>query len=159
MLIDRDRAVRDAVADLLELDSAISVVGEADSLAGALIILPELEPDVVILDPRLPDGNGLQICRNLEAASAATRCLILTSEVEPEPMLEAVRAGAAGYMIKDLTELAIADTVKAIAAGQSRLDGRSTQVLMHEWSRRHLNERELVSMLTTHGDDNPVALG
>ncbi len=126
VLIDRDQVVRDAVADLLELDPAVSVVGEADTRARALALLPGLKPDVVILDPRLPDGNGLEICRKLHSANAATRCLILSADVEPEAMLAAVDAGAAGYMVKDLTELALADAVKAIVAGQSRLDSHAT---------------------------------
>ncbi|MVU77562.1 response regulator [Nocardia sp. ET3-3] len=149
VVVDRDRTVRDAIADLLEIDPTISVVGEADTLHRALTLLPGLAPDVVIIDPRLPDGDGLRICRNLKATKAATRCLVLTSQVEPEAMLDAVHAGAAGYMIKDLTELALGDAVKAIAAGKSRLDSHSTPVLMNEFRRRHSDQRALLASLTT----------
>ncbi|WP_051179789.1 response regulator [Nocardia concava] len=149
VLVDRDRTVRDAIADLLEIDPTIAVVGEADTVHGALVLVSDLAPDVVILDPRLSDGDGLRICRNLKAANALTRCLILASQVEPEAMLDAVHAGAAGYMIKDLTELALGDAVKAIAAGKSRLDSHSTPVLMHEFRRRHGDQRALLTSLTT----------
>lgn len=149
VLVDRDRTVRDAIADLLDIDPTIAVVGEAETLYRAHKLLSELAPDVAIIDPRLPDGDGLRLCRNLKAAKSATRCLILTSQVEPEAMLDAVHAGAAGYMIKDLTELALGDAVKAIAAGKSRLDSHSTPVLMHEFRRRHTGQRELLAGLTT----------
>lgn len=86
---------------------------------------PELAPDVVILDPRLPDGDGLDICRKLHAANISARYLILTADTDPHTMLGAVHAGASGYLIKDLTEHALAETIKAIATGRSHLDGHT----------------------------------
>ncbi|APB00115.1 response regulator [Nocardia seriolae] len=146
VLTDRDRTVRDAIADLLELDPTVSVVGEADSVDRALALLPGLQPDVVILDPRLPDGDGLSICRKHRDTS---RFLILTADGDPDRMLAAVDAGAAGYMIKDLTELALADAVRVIAVGGSRLDCNSAPVLMRELRNREGRARDPIASLTT----------
>ncbi|MFJ9371715.1 response regulator [Nocardia sp. NPDC101769] len=135
VLIDSNRAVRDAVTDLLEIDPAVSVVGQADTFARAMTLLSGLEPDVAVIDPRLPDGDGLDLCRQSQATGAVTRCLILTSDTDPDAMAAAVDAGAAGYIIKDLTDLALGDAVKALATGRSHLDAHSP-ALIHE-ARRH----------------------
>ncbi|SUA79843.1 Transcriptional regulatory protein devR (dosR) [Nocardia otitidiscaviarum] len=140
LLVDKERAVRRAVRDLLDLDPAVSVAGEAATLAKGRLLIAELRPDVVILEPQLPDGDGLELCRSVPA-DAATRFLILTSDVSAGAMLDAVGAGAAGYIVKDLTGLALADSVKAVAAGESYLDGHATPVLMREFRRRALAER------------------
>ncbi|MEV6103015.1 response regulator transcription factor [Nocardia sp. NPDC051981] len=135
VLIDASRTVRDAVADLLEIDPAVSVVGQAGTLDRALPLLAGLEPDVAIIDPRLPDGDGLELCRHLRATGAATRCLILTSDTEPDAMLAAVDAGAAGYIIEDLTDLALGDAVKSLAVGRSHL-GPHSPAVRHEACRQ-----------------------
>ncbi|MEV6101501.1 response regulator [Nocardia sp. NPDC051981] len=78
----------------------------ADTLDRALVLMAGLEPDVAVIDPRLPDGDGLDLCPHLQASGAGTRCLILTCDTEPDAMLAAVEAGAAGYIVEDLTDLA-----------------------------------------------------
>ncbi|WP_306364091.1 response regulator transcription factor [Nocardia sp. CC227C] len=140
LLVDKERAVRRAVRDLLDLDPAVSVAGAAATLDQARLLIAELRPDVVILEPQLPDGDGLELCRSLPGADA-TRFLILTSDISAGAMLDAVGAGAAGYIVKDLTGLALADSVKAVAAGDSYLDSHATPVLMREFRRRTLAER------------------
>ncbi|MBF6132447.1 response regulator transcription factor [Nocardia otitidiscaviarum] len=139
LLVDKERAVRRAVRDLLDLDPAVAVAGEAATLAKGRLLIAELRPDVVLLEPELPDGDGLELCRSIPAD--ATRFLILTSDVSAGAMLDAIDAGAAGYIVKDLTGLALADSVKAVAAGESYLDGHATPVLMREFRRRALAER------------------
>ncbi|QVI19431.1 response regulator transcription factor [Nocardia tengchongensis] len=148
VLIDSDRSVRAAVADLLEVDPAVSVVGEADTLDRALTLVAGTKPDVAVIDPRLPDGDGLDICRTLRAGGAVTRFLILTADIEPGAMLAAVDAGAAGYILKDLSELALADAVKAIAAGQSRLESHTAPMLMRQ-ARGRGDHRPAAALTTT----------
>ncbi|WP_330181613.1 response regulator transcription factor [Nocardia sp. NBC_01503] len=130
-LVEEDYIVRHALADLLECDRTIAIVGAAGTVAAARALLSAVRPEVVILDPHLPDGDGLELCRVLRAEHPAIRWLILSADIAPEAMLAAIHAGAAGYMVKDLTELDVAGAVKAIATGHSRLDRRPVPSLTH----------------------------
>lgn len=148
-LVEKDHIVRHALADLLEWDRAIAIVGEAGTVATARALLLAARPEVVILDPRLPDGDGLELCRALRTAYPAIRWLILSAEIAPEAMLAAIHAGAAGYMVKDLTELDVAGAVKAIAAGHSHLDRRPVPSLTHPLRRRAGTHHAPAMALTT----------
>ncbi|TNC21839.1 response regulator, partial [Amycolatopsis alkalitolerans] len=99
-LVDDHEVVRRGVADLLEADPELTVVGEAPTAAQALARIPALRPDVALLDVRLPDGNGVELCRELRSKLPELNVLMLTSYTDEEAMLNAILAGAGGYVIK-----------------------------------------------------------
>jgi two-component system, NarL family, response regulator DevR len=129
-LVDDHEVVRRGLIDLLGSDPELDVVGEAGSAAEAMARIPAANPDVAVLDVRLPDGNGIELCRDLLSRMPALRCLILTSYTSDEAMLDAILAGASGYVIKDIKGMELARAVKDVGAGRSLLDNRAAAALM-----------------------------
>ena len=129
-LLDDHEIVRAGVRDLLETDPGIVVVGEAGTAASALARIPALRPDVAILDVRLPDGDGVTVCRDIRSRMPEVACLMLTSFSDEEALLDAVMAGAAGYMLKQIRGLDLVKAVRTLAAGQSMLDPMAAGQLM-----------------------------
>ncbi|MGH3525492.1 MAG: hypoxia response regulator transcription factor DosR/DevR [Mycobacterium sp.] len=129
-LVDDHEVVRRGLIDLLGADPELDVVGEAGSVAEAMARIPALRPDVAVLDVRLPDGNGIELCRDLLSRMPELRCLILTSFTSDEAMLDAVLAGASGYIVKDIKGMELARAVKDVGAGRSLLDNRAAAALM-----------------------------
>ena len=129
-LVDDHEVVRRGLIDLLGADPELDVVGEAGSVAEALARIPVLSPDVAVLDVRLPDGNGIELCRDLLSRMPELRCLILTSFTSDEAMLDAILAGASGYIVKDIKGMELAQAVKEVGAGRSLLDNRAAAALM-----------------------------
>jgi two-component system, NarL family, response regulator DevR len=129
-LVDDHEVVRRGLIDLLGADAELEVVGEAGSVAQALARIPALAPDVAVLDVRLPDGNGIELCRDLLSRLPNLRCLILTSFTSDEAMLDAILAGASGYVVKDIKGMELAQAIKDVGAGRSLLDNRATAALM-----------------------------
>ncbi|GAA2425044.1 hypoxia response regulator transcription factor DosR/DevR [Mycolicibacterium llatzerense] len=129
-LVDDHEVVRRGLIDLLSADSDLQVIGEAGTVAHALAQIPALKPDVAVLDVRLPDGNGIELCRDLLSRLPDLRCLMLTSFTSDEAMLDAVLAGASGYVIKDIKGMELAEAIKAVGAGRSLLDNRAAAALM-----------------------------
>lgn len=129
-LVDDHEVVRRGLIDLLGADPELDVVGEAGSVAEALARIPALRPDVAVLDVRLPDGNGIELCRDLLSRMPELRCLILTSFTSDEAMLDAILAGASGYIVKDIKGMELARAVKDVGAGRSLLDNRAAAALM-----------------------------
>ncbi|MEV4238814.1 MULTISPECIES: response regulator transcription factor [unclassified Nocardia] len=129
-LVDDHEIVRRGIGDLIALESDLEVVGEAGTFAQALARIPALRPDVAVLDVRLPDGNGIELCRELLSADSAPRCLILTSFTDEQAMLNAILAGASGYVVKDITTLELIDAIREVGAGKSLLDNRAAAALM-----------------------------
>ncbi|OMC09784.1 LuxR family transcriptional regulator [Mycolicibacter nonchromogenicus] len=129
-LVDDHEVVRRGLIDLLGADPELDVVGEAGSVAEALARIPALSPDVAVLDVRLPDGNGIELCRDLLSRMPELRCLILTSFTSDEAMLDAILAGASGYIVKDIKGMELARAVKDVGAGRSLLDNRAAAALM-----------------------------
>ncbi len=121
-LLDDHEIVRRGVADLLNSVADFQVVGEAGTVAEALRRLPAADPDVAILDGRLPDGSGIEVCRVVREQQPSVRCLILTSYDDDEAIFAAVLAGAAGYVLKQIRGSNLIDAVRQVAAGQSLLD-------------------------------------
>ena len=121
-LVDDHEVVRRGVAEVLEDDPGISVAGEAGSAAEALARVPAVRPDVVVLDMRLPDGDGAELCRSLLARVPGIRCLVLTSYSEPDVLDAAVRAGASGFLLKQVRGPALVSAVHTIAAGGTLCD-------------------------------------
>ena len=129
-LVDDHEVVRRGLVDLLSGDPELTVVGEAGSVAEAKARIPAARPDVAVLDVRLPDGSGIDLCRDLLAAHDELRCLILTSFTDEQSMLDAILAGASGYVVKDIRGMELAQAIKAVGTGKSLLDNRAAAALM-----------------------------
>jgi two-component system, NarL family, response regulator DevR len=121
-LLDDHEVVRRGIADLLTQDGDIEIVGESGSAVEAVHRIPALHPDVAVLDARLPDGNGIDVCRDVRAVDPAIQGLILTSYEDDEALFSAIMAGAAGYVLKQIRGTDLVDAVRRVGAGQSLLD-------------------------------------
>jgi two-component system, NarL family, response regulator DevR len=121
-LVDDHEVVRRGVAEVLEDDPGITVAGEAGSAAEALVRVPAVRPDVVLIDMRLPDGNGADLCRDLRGRVEGLHCLVLTSYSEQEALDAAVRAGASGFLLKQIRGPALASAVRTVAGGGTMFD-------------------------------------
>ena len=121
-LVDDHELVRRGVAELLEGDPGIRVVGEAETVEQARGRILAVRPDVALLDVRLPDGSGIDLCRDLSSALPEVRCIMLTAYDDDEAMVSAVIANAAGYVLKDIRGSGLIDAVRTVAAGRSALD-------------------------------------
>jgi DNA-binding NarL/FixJ family response regulator len=129
-LVDDHEVVRRGVGDLLNEEADLTVVGQAGSVAEALARIPALRPDVAVLDMRLPDGNGVELCRELRSRMPELNCLILTSYTDEQAMMDAILAGAGGYVIKDIKGMELVAAVRTVGAGRSLLDTRAAAALM-----------------------------
>lgn len=129
-LLDDHEVVRRGVRDLLEAEADLRVVGEAGTAAEALARVPAVRPDVAVLDVRLPDGTGVEVCRELRNAMPALACLMLTSFADDEALFDAIMAGAAGYVLKQIRGSDLVGAVRTVAAGGSLLDPKAAAALM-----------------------------
>jgi len=129
-LLDDHEVVRRGVKELLESEPDIDVVGEASTAAEALARVPAAKPDVAVLDVRLPDGDGVTVCRELRSENPALACLMLTSFADDEALYDAVIAGAAGYVLKQIRGSDLVGAVRTVASGGSLLDARMTAQVM-----------------------------
>jgi DNA-binding NarL/FixJ family response regulator len=148
-LLDDHDVVRRGLRDLLETEGII-VVGEASTAADAVGRIHALDPDVAVLDVRLPDGDGVSVCRELRSRHPRTACLMLTSYADDEALFDAIMAGAAGYVLKQIRENDLVDAVRKVAAGHSLLDPTVTARVLERLRRgpevderlAHLTEQE-----------------
>jgi DNA-binding NarL/FixJ family response regulator len=129
-LLDDHEVVREGLRALLESSGDIEVVGESGSAIDATNRIPALRPDVAVLDGRLPDGSGIEVCRAVRAVDPRIRALILTSYDDDEALFSAILAGAAGYVLKQVRGNDLVETVRRVAAGQSTLDPQVTQQVL-----------------------------
>ncbi|MGZ9935088.1 response regulator [Streptomyces sp. NC-S4] len=129
-LLDDHEVVRRGVHDLLDAEPDLTVVGEAGTAQQALVRIPALRPRVAILDVRLQDGDGVSVCRELRSRMPELACLMLTSFDDEEALLDAVMAGASGYVLKQIAGTDLVTAVRTVAAGQSMLDPGATTRLM-----------------------------
>ncbi|MFC9909880.1 response regulator [Streptomyces sp. NPDC059862] len=129
-LLDDHEVVRRGVRDLLDDEPDISVVGEAGTVEQALVRVPALRPDVAVLDIRLPDGDGVTVCRELRSRMPELACLMLTSFDDEEALLDSIMAGASGYVLKQIQGSDLVSAVRTVARGQSLLDPSATTRLM-----------------------------
>jgi DNA-binding NarL/FixJ family response regulator len=129
-LLDDHEVVRAGLRELLEASGDFSVVGEASTAEEALRRVPALRPDVAVLDVRLPDGNGVEVCRELRSRMPELGCLMLTSFSDDEALFDSIMAGAAGYVLKQLRGTEIVDAVRRVAEGQSLLDPAITATVL-----------------------------
>jgi two-component system, NarL family, response regulator DevR len=124
-LLDDHELVREGIRSLLESDDEIEVVGEAGTAVDALTRVPLAKPDVAILDVRLEDGDGIEVCRELRSNVPDLACLMLTSFADDEALYSSVMAGAAGYVLKQIKSRDLIEDVKKVAAGESLMDPRA----------------------------------
>ncbi|WP_405694530.1 response regulator [Streptomyces coelicoflavus] len=129
-LLDDHEVVRRGVHDLLDDEPDITVVGEGATVEQALVRVPALRPDVAVLDVRLPDGDGVSVCRELRSGMPNLACLMLTSFDDEEALLDSIMAGAAGYVLKQIEGSDLVSAVRTLARGQSLLDPSATAKLM-----------------------------
>ncbi|AGS67985.1 response regulator [Streptomyces collinus] len=129
-LLDDHEVVRRGLAELLDTEPDITVVGDADTAAHALVRGPALRPHVAVLDVRLPDGDGISVCRELRDRMPELACLMLTSFDDEEALLDAIMAGASGYVLKQIKGSDLVSAVRTVASGQSMLDPATTARLM-----------------------------
>ncbi|MFG2331759.1 response regulator [Streptomyces sp. NPDC048604] len=130
-LVDDHEVVRRGLRDLIDNEPDMDVVGEAATVEQALVRGPALRPDVAVLDVRLPDGDGISVCRELRSRMPELACLMLTSFDDEDALLDAIMAGAAGYVLKQIKGSDLVSAVRTVATGQSMLDPATTARLMH----------------------------
>jgi two-component system response regulator DevR len=129
-LVDDHEIVRRGLRELLEAEPDLQVVGEASGVVEALARIPAARPRVAVLDVRLPDGNGVALCRDLRDLVPDLACLMLTSFADDEALLNAVLAGAAGYVLKDVRGNALVEGIRTVAAGGSLLDPKGASLVL-----------------------------
>ena len=139
-LLDDHEVVREGLRSLLESAGDMTVVGEASTAAEAIIRLPLAHPDVAVLDVRLPDGNGVEVCREIRSSHPEIVCLMLTSFSDDEALFDAIMAGAAGYVLKEIRGSDLVGDIRRVASGQSLLDPRLTGRVMERLRRRETKE-------------------
>ncbi|MEU3793359.1 response regulator [Streptomyces fructofermentans] len=125
-LLDDHEVVRRGVHELLSMEDDIEVVGEAGTAADALARIPATHPDVAVLDVRLPDGSGVEVCRDIRSRDEGIKCLILTSYADDEALFDAIMAGASGYVLKAIRGDELLSAIRDVAAGKSLLDPEAT---------------------------------
>ncbi|SER00729.1 two component transcriptional regulator, LuxR family [Lentzea xinjiangensis] len=146
-LVDDHEVVRVGIRELLSASPDLEVVGEAGSVTEALTMVPAANPDVAVLDVRLPDGNGIELCRELRSRLPELNVLMLTSFTDDEALFDAIMAGASGFVLKRIVGTDLTAAVKTVAAGQSLLDARSTAALLNR-IRREREQGDPVRALT-----------
>jgi two-component system response regulator DevR len=129
-LVDDHEVVRRGLRELLEARPGIEVVGESGTAAQAIRRIPALRPNVAVIDMRLPDGTGVDICRSVRSIDPSIHTLILTSYDDADALFSAIMAGASGYFLKEVGGLELTDAVRRVAAGQSLLDPAITSQVL-----------------------------
>ena len=125
-LLDDHEVVRRGLHELLTLEDDLEVVGEGSSAHDALVRIPAVRPDVAVLDVRLPDGSGVEVCREIRSTLPDTHCLMLTSYADDEALFDAIMAGASGYVLKDIRGNDLVTAIRQVAGGKSLLDPQAT---------------------------------
>ncbi|HVC13965.1 MAG TPA: response regulator transcription factor [Acidimicrobiales bacterium] len=146
-LLDDHEVVRAGLRSLIETEEDVSVVGEAGTVEDALVRIPLAKPDVAILDVRLPDGSGIEVCRQIRSDHPGIACLMLTSYADDEALLAAIMAGAAGYVLKQIGGTDLVADIRRVGAGGTLLDPKLTERVL-ERLRRGPQEDERLATLT-----------
>ena len=149
LIVDDHDIVRRGLAMLMSRREDFNVVGEAGTAADAVLRAKELSPDVVVMDIRLPDGTGIEACRDIRAANPDIKVLMLTSYSDEEAVMGSIMAGASGYLLKEIRSQEILDAVSRVSQGQSLLDPAVTAKVL-ERVRRGNPEDEQWNQLTEH---------
>jgi two-component system response regulator DevR len=146
-LLDDHEIVRRGVRELLEAEPGIEVVGEASTAAEALSRIPAVRPDVAVLDVRLPDGSGVEVCREVRSQIPTLACLMLTSFSDDDALFEAIMAGASGYVLKQIRGNDLVTAIRRVSRGESLLDPTVTAKVLHRL-RNPSEEDERLAKLT-----------
>jgi DNA-binding NarL/FixJ family response regulator len=146
-LLDDHEVVRRGLREMVDAEADLEVVGEASTAEEALARIPPTHPDVAVLDVRLPDGNGVEVCREVRSRHSEIQCLILTSFADDEALFQAIMAGASGYLLKQIRGPDIVDAIRRVALGQSLLDPSVTSRVL-ERLRSGPEEDERLGTLT-----------
>ena len=147
-LLDDHEVVRRGIKDLLEAEGDIVIVGESGSAQEAIRRMPALRPDVAVLDGRLPDGSGIDVCREVRSQDPSIKALILTSYDDDDALFAAIMAGASGYILKQVRGNDLVETVRRVAAGQSMLDPSMTAQVL-ERQVKHITKILLITKWTS----------
>ena len=145
-LLDDHEVVRRGVRELLETEDDLEVVGEAATAELALARIPPTRPDVALLDVRLPDGDGVEVCREIRSRHPEIACVMLTSFSDDEALVQAVIAGAAGYLLKQIRGTDIVDAVRRAGAGESLLDPVVTERLLGQFRAASADDERLARL-------------
>ncbi len=145
-LLDDHEIVRRGLRELLEAEDDLVVAGEAGTAEEALIRIPATSPDVAVLDVRLPDGDGIEVCREIRSRYPEVNCLILTSFADDEALFSAILAGAAGYVLKQVRGTDLVDAIRRVAQGQSLLDPTVTARALQRLRTPHEPVDELANL-------------
>ena len=145
-LLDDHELVRRGLADLLGVEADLEVVGEASSVAEAMVRIPATQPDVAVLDVRLPDGSGVEVCRDIRSQLPDVKCLMLTSFSDDEALFDAIMAGASGYVLKEIRGNDLVDAIRQVAAGKSLLDPSLTQKVLERLRRGNEEDERLAGL-------------
>ncbi|MFO7280597.1 MAG: response regulator transcription factor [Thermoanaerobacterales bacterium] len=143
-LLDDHEVVRRGVRELLEAEDDLEVVGEASTAEEALARIPATRPDVAVLDVRLPDGDGVEVCRDIRSRHPEIACVMLTSFADDDAVYAAIMAGAAGYLLKQVKGTDLVDAVRRVGRGESLLDPAVTTRVLDRI--RHRQEDELAGL-------------
>jgi two-component system, NarL family, response regulator DevR len=143
MLVDDHEIVRRGIADLIGTAADLEVVGEASGVTEALARAPQVNPDVAVLDVRMPDGNGIELCRDLKSELPDLNCLMLTSYADDDALFDAIMAGASGFVLKQVLGLDLLSAIRTVGAGGSLLDPRTTAALMNRIRREREDQNPL----------------
>lgn len=147
-LLDDHEVVRRGLRELLESEGDIEIIGETGSAATASARIPALRPDVAVLDARLPDGSGIEVCRHIRSADPNIRAIILTSFDDDEALFSSIMAGASGYVLKQVTGQDLLSAVRHVAAGGSLLDPQVTEKVMQRLREGGSSEPDELKSLT-----------
>jgi two-component system response regulator DevR len=147
LLVDDHEIVRRGIADLIGTAADLEVVGEAAGVEEALARAPQVNADVAVLDVRMPDGNGIELCRDLKSRLPDLQCLMLTSYADDDALFDAIMAGASGFVLKQVLGLDLLEAIRTVGAGGSLLDPRTTAALMNR-IRREREEQNPLNALT-----------
>lgn len=142
-LLDDHEIVRRGLADLIGLEDDIEVVGEAGTASEALTRIAATRPHVAVLDVRLPDGSGVEVCRGIRDSQPDVRCLMLTSYADDEALFDAIMAGASGYVLKEIRGTDLVEAIRQVAAGRSLLDPVATQRVLERIRRGEEHDERL----------------
>jgi len=145
-LLDDHELVRRGLADLLGVEADLEVVGEASSVAEAMVRIPATQPDVAVLDVRLPDGSGVEVCRDIRSQLPDVKCLMLTSFSDDEALFDAIMAGASGYVLKEIRGNDLVDAIRQVAAGKSLLYPSLTQKVLERLRRGNEEDERLAGL-------------
>ncbi len=150
LLVDDHEVVREGLRALLSRREGFQIVGQAGSVAESIAEAERMRPDIIVMDVRLPDGSGIEACREIREAMPETKVIILTSYADDDAVFASILAGASGYVLKQTRGRALADAIEAVARGESLLDPVVTQKVMERL--RTANERRASDPLDALND-------